>query len=127
PYSSRDLPGLGPAAGSAIEVAHLIAGEHEGAHILIFDKTVETTTGYGRPGRMTCVMSEIDVECPMTVIEPRHVNSARVLDGFDEVRFESEAFDHRVRVVTFDRTFANALVDGRMMDWILSASSPMSF
>jgi hypothetical protein len=127
PPSSRELPGLGLQAGGAVDVRHLMAGDHEGDPVLIFDKTVETATGYGRPHRMTCVMSEIDAECPMTIIESRHVSTQRVLDGLDEVRFESEAFDRRFRVATSDRTFASVLVDARMMDQVLAASGPITF
>jgi hypothetical protein len=127
PPSSGAIPGLGLQAGGPIEVRHLIAGDYDGNHITLFDKTVETATGYGRPHRMTCVMSEIDAACPMTVIESRHLSTQRVLDGLNEVRFESEAFDRRFRVVTSDRTFANTLVDARMMDWMLSTSVPMTF
>jgi hypothetical protein len=94
---------------------------------MVFDKAVETSTGYGRPHRLTCVMSEIGAGCPTTVIEPRHLKTQRVLDGLDEIAFESESFDRRFRVVTSDRTFASVLVDARMMDWFLTAPASMVF
>jgi hypothetical protein len=40
--------------------------------------------------------------------------------GFDDVQFESEQFNRRFRVHADDRQFAYALVDPRMMEWLLT-------
>ena len=47
--------------------------------------------------------------------------------GLDDIRFETEEFNAAFNVKSKDRKFANDLVDQRMMAWLLSAPSDLSF
>ncbi len=62
---------------------------------------------------------------PALVIEPESFVT-RVADAAaPDIAFESEAFNRAFAVRGEDRRFANAFVDARMMEWLLSARTTM--
>jgi hypothetical protein len=73
-----------------------------------------------------CAATTTMWNAPQLLIGPRHYSvDERPL--FDEVLFESEAFDRLWEVRTDDPLLASTIVDQRMMAWLLEREPNMSF
>lgn len=99
-------------AGTAANVIELGSGE------ILFD--FNYASGGGRPGSAnyaphihTCLI------LPVSLIGPGVRIAPRVIESVQRVPFESEAFNKRFTVTSTDQLFASALVDQRMMAWLL--------
>ena len=70
--------------------------------------------------RFSCLMICIGASWPGLLIEPE-TPALRIVGRFalKEMAFESEAFNRAFTVRADDPRFANAFVDGRMMQWLL--------
>jgi hypothetical protein len=70
--------------------------------------------------RFSCLMISMGTSWPSLLIEPE-TSAARLVGRvtLSEIEFESEAFNRAFTVRGDDPRFASALVDGRMMRWLL--------
>jgi hypothetical protein len=70
----------------------------------------------------------IAAKCPQVLIERQTplVTLAQHL-GLEDIPFESEDFNRLFRVRSKDRRYATALVDARMMEWLLSTRGDFGF
>ena len=76
----------------------------------------------------TCVLVPAPAEWPRLAVLPERLES-RVLDAVAsrDVQLELEAFNRTFEVRAEDRRFASALLDARMMDWLLSLPAGSGF
>lgn len=78
--------------------------------------------------RFSCVMTPLPPWWPDLLIAPETLMS-RALDHvtMGEMHFESEAFDRAFTVRSVEPRFANALLDARMMQWLLDRAGVTGF
>lgn len=115
-------------------VEHVVHGTWNDIRVAAFDFWFydETTDSKGGRHRLyrrfSCALAEVDAALGALVIGRESVLS-RVADavGFDDIVFESDAFNRTFEVRCDDRRFASAFVDPRMMAWLLSADPRLSF
>ena len=67
--------------------------------------------------RRTCASAAIRASCPPLAITRRGAVPSAALEP--SVAFEAGVFNEQIRVQCADRRFAQALVDQRMMEWLL--------
>lgn len=126
PFDTVDLPFGLFSQGDRQEVADVLWGDAAGMRVRLFDFTYvvvhhnsdgpDTTSSH----RFSCAMCELDAHCPPLSIGPEGALSwiAGKL-GFRDIEFESEEFNRAFKVKSDDKRFANALIDARMMSWLL--------
>jgi hypothetical protein len=92
----------------------------------------ESTDSHGRTSRsyyrFDCAIVPIDAACVRLTIthETLFTRFADALT-FHDIEFESEAFNKAYNVKSADKKFANDLIDGRMMNWLLAHGDGYSF
>ena len=125
PRSMGKLPSFSELSGTS-GVRDLLTYRADGRPRLVFDRWFEPAEAY-RPTRWwTMAATRIDADALQVRIEPRSMVPP-VGDGLIEVGSESRGFDARFRVLAMDARFANALVDQRMMLWLLSRDDEATF
>jgi hypothetical protein len=78
--------------------------------------------------RFSCVMTPLPASWPDLVLAPETLAArALVRITLDEVNTESEAFNRTYTVRSADARFAHALLDARMMQWLLDRSDAAGF
>jgi hypothetical protein len=126
PFDTVDLPFDLFGRGDSRSVDNVLSGEAAGMRVRLFDYeyTVESTDSEGHSTsstyRFSCAMGEIDADCPHLVVEKEGFLSsiARGL-GFHDIEFESEEFNRAFKVSSDDKRFAYAMLDARMMQWLM--------
>ena len=113
---------------------NVLWGTWQGIELLEFDYWffTETTDSEGHRSksysRFSCAVTEIDVALsPLTVGRENLLTRLADAVGLDDIAFETQAFNDAFNVKSKDRKFANDLVDQRMMAWLLSTPSDLSF
>ena len=115
-------------------VENVIWGFWQGLEVRAFDywyyeESSDTEGGSSRAySHFDCVIALIDASCPQLRISPENVLTriAAAL-SFEDIAFESEAFNRAFHVQGRDRRFATALCDARMMEWLLGNAQGYSF
>lgn len=108
-------------------VENVLWGTVAGKDIRLFDYWYydESTDSKGNKSRtyhrFSCALGPIPAACPALSIS-REGFFSRVADhiGMRDIEFESEEFNRAFEVRGDDRRFAYALVDARMMAWLLT-------
>jgi hypothetical protein len=126
PFDTVDLPFALFGKGDSRGVDNVLSGEAAGMRVRLFDYhyTVHSTDGQGHTSSTTypfsCAMAEIDADCPHLALEQESFMS-RVSHhlGFHDIEMESEEFNKRYLVASEDKRFAYALLDARMMQWLM--------
>jgi hypothetical protein len=126
PFDTADLPFDLFGRGDRRRVENVLSGEAAGMRVRLFDYqyTVESTDSEGHSTsstyRFSCAMAEIDADCPHLVVEKEGFLSsiARGL-GFHDIEFESEEFNRAFKISSDDKRFAYAMLDARMMQWLM--------
>ena len=126
PFNTVDLPFDLFQKGSRQGVENTLFGETGGMRVRLFDYYfVETSTNSNGTSSSTtypfsCALGEIDADCPHLVVEREGFLSsiARGL-GFHDIETESEEFNKAFKISCDDRRFAFAMLDQRMMAWLL--------
>lgn len=78
--------------------------------------------------RFSCVLIGIPPSWPDIVIEPqRTITALTDAAGANEIDLELERFDREYRVLCEDRRFASALLDQRMMVWLMEMAAGVGF
>jgi hypothetical protein len=119
--------------GARREATNIVHGTWGGVAMRAFDYSFEQPSdGSSAPvaprRRLTCAVAEIDASCPRIVIGPTTLSSRLgEVVGATEIRLESEAFNERFRVECSDRRFATALMDQRMMAWLLASPAGVAY
>lgn len=81
-----------------------------------------------KPMAFSCALLPFPAGWPAIRVE-RETLASLLADalGVPDLDFESEAFDRAFEVWSPDPRFANALIDARMMEWLLSLPTPWGF
>jgi hypothetical protein len=89
------------------------------------DSNGHTSRSYAR---FDCALMLVDVLCPRLEIAEENLLT-RLADAmtFRDIAFESEEFNRRFNVRSDDVRFASALVDARMMAWLLGHGDGYAF
>lgn len=128
PVSLREVTSL---RGLTIEggVANLVVLEVEGTEILLFDRWRAAAAGYERAEWRTVSALRFPIDVPRLVVHPRR-SGFRMADGdvgLSSIGSEWGAFDRRFRILTTDRAAAVAIVDARLMAWILDGPRGITY
>lgn len=77
---------------------------------------------------LDCVIAKLSIDASPTVMgKPDRVQRPIAHSPFDQPKFESEEFNRQEVVLTADDRFAHALIDARMMDWLLDQPPTLVF
>jgi hypothetical protein len=135
PRSMSELPSLAGLEvltsargwGAAVGVADLVSGRLTNDEIVAFDFWANGDTPYAPVAWRSLVAVSTGIEAQPVIIEPRHIATFGKAWGVEEMPTESVGFDRRYRVWGFDRRFTSALLDQRMIAWMLQAESDWAF
>ena len=138
-YSSFDAFGLlgYPFAlfqrGDGRGIENVVYGDWQETHVIAFDYWYYEETSDGKTTsrtyyRFDCAIVPIEADCERLEIGPETFFSrlAGAL-SFHDQQFESEAFNDAFKVSCSDPKFANDLIDGRMMQWLLANALGYAF
>jgi hypothetical protein len=97
-----------------------------------FSYYVETKDDFGRVHRthtrFSCVMAQVDGSWPeVSITRQSLVERALDLVGLGDIDLESDEFNRRFALRSPDRRFAVALVDARMIDFLLSTEARFAY
>lgn len=107
------------------EVENVVSGSWHDFEVRSFDHSYSVSEDERR--LLSCVQIAIPGGWPTLVIRPE-TGFTRVADlAVPDIAFESEVFNRAFAVRCHDRAFASALVDPRMMEWLLSLDPRWSF
>jgi hypothetical protein len=125
PHPIYALPSFRLMASGTWSVLDGIEGHHNGAPLLVFARSW-TPDVYEATEWSFCAATTTDLDGPTVQICPRHLSlDERVV--YEELTLESDQFDRLWRVRTDDLRFASAVVDQRMMAWLLDQDPVVSF
>ncbi|MFN8036952.1 MAG: hypothetical protein U0V73_13535 [Acidimicrobiia bacterium] len=109
-------------------VENVVSGVHDGVNVRLFDYWYYDETSDGKTTsrtyhRFTCAISEIPADCPHLTLR-REGFLSKLADhvGMADLTFESDDFNRMFEVRCSDQRFAFALIDGRMMEWLMQAA-----
>ncbi|HEX5938301.1 MAG TPA: hypothetical protein VFZ75_11525 [Actinomycetota bacterium] len=134
PFGTLGEPFTLFAKGDGRGVENVLWGTWQGLDVRAFDHWYyeESTDSNGRSSRsysrFSCALVPVDAACPRLAIAEENVLT-RLADAlaFHDLRFESEEFNRRFTVRSDDERFASALVDARMMAWLLHHGEGYAF
>ena len=107
------------------EVENVVSGSWHDLEVRSFDHSYSVSDDERR--LLSCVQIAIPGGWPTLVIRPE-TGVTRVADlAVPDIAFEAEVFNRAFAVRCHDRAFASALVDPRMMEWLLSLDPRWSF
>lgn len=126
PFGTVNLPFALFRKGDGRGVENVLDGELRGRRVRLFDYWYydESTDSKGRRSRtyhrFSCALGAVAAGCPHLSVTREGVFS-RLADhlGLRDLELESEEFNRRFEVRADDRRFAYALLDARMMQWLL--------
>ena len=113
---------------------NVLYGTWQGVEIKEFDysyyEKTESSNGGSRKTwhHFSCVLLETDLSCPHLTVVPESFWT-RLADsvGLRDIELELEEFNRAFTVRSDDRRFAVAVMDARMMRWMLEAGPGWSF
>lgn len=128
-FFQRPFALLGQVA-SAKDIENTSWGTWRGMDVAVFDYWFARSSDPSRNDYryFTCATTPVPRDWPDISIVPESLWSrlAGAVDGRD-VAFELERFNRAFVVRSADRRFASALIDGRMMEWLLGLPSGTGF
>lgn len=127
PFDLSSMPFALFAKGDGRGTENALWGTDNGREVKLFDfwyyERVQNAKGGSskRYYRYSCALTEIAARCPHLSVGPEGFLS-RLADhvGLRDIEFESEDFNRRFQITSGDRKFAYALVDARMMEWLMA-------
>jgi hypothetical protein len=125
PASMRRLPTLSDAR-TSVDGWHLVSVPGD-PPVLLFDLRMSRSDTYESSTWLAMGASEIELDAPAVRVEPRPFVTADPLGPLMIRATESDAFGRRYRVQTDDRLFATALLDQRMLAWMLDQPEGWTF
>jgi hypothetical protein len=121
--------------GTGRRVSDFVSGQHNGQPAQFFvlegQGAEESPQGSGigispvGPSTLNCAVVGIPADFPPISITP-HGGSVVLMHDADEIQFESDEFNHRFRVHCASEKCAFSLIDGRMMEWLLTQPIPFA-
>ena len=111
---------------SSGEVENVLWGSWRHLEVRAFDYMYARSENDER--RFSCVLAAIPGGWPTLVIRPESL-ATRLADhlGLPDHDFESEQFNLAYEVRCLDRRFASAVIDARMMEWLLTLGNGWGF
>jgi hypothetical protein len=107
------------------EIENVLSGSWHDLEVRAFDHSYSVSEDERRV--LSCAQIAIPGGWPALVIRPE-TGLTRLVDiALPDIAFESEAFNRSFAVRCHDRAFASALVDPRMMEWLLSLGHRWGF
>ena len=114
-------------------VENVVYGDWQETHVIAFDYWYYVESSNGKTTtrtyyRFDCVLVPVDADCVRLQIGPETFASkvAGAL-SFHDQQFESEAFNDAFKVECDDPRFATAMIDARMMEWLLAHATEYTF
>jgi hypothetical protein len=114
-------------------VENVVYGDWQETHVIAFDYWYYVESSDGKTTsrtyyRFDCVLVPVEADCVRLQIGPETFAS-KVADAlsFHDQQFESEAFNDAFKVACDDPRFATALIDARMMEWLLAHGTEYTF
>ncbi|MEX0985718.1 MAG: hypothetical protein WD096_11820 [Actinomycetota bacterium] len=139
-YTSDDVYGLLALPfgllrqGDGRGIENVMHGVVENATMHVFDYWYyeESTDANGHRSRSTyrfnCVVASFDASGPgLSIAEENFLTRIADAVALDDIQFESEEFNRAFNVKGADERFATALVDARMMQWLLQSGMEHAF
>lgn len=107
------------------EVDNVLRGTWEGTEVLVFEfRRANDETEW----RYTCVMRPVPTGWPWLLLKPETPLTRVARDaGLRDVELESERFNRSFEVRSSDRRFATAVLEPRMMEWLMELSPRYGF
>lgn len=107
---------------------NVLSGEWKGLRIRYADYEYWLRGKRAQTSYRSIVLFELPIDAPRTSIRRENVLT-RTADaaGVEDIDFESEEFNRTFRVSGDDPEFARALVDARMMAWLLDEAKHSGF
>lgn len=124
PFGLVNLPFDVFGKGDRRGVENVIYGARDGVNVWLFDYWYRVQSGRSSTYyRFTCAISEIPADCPHLTLH-REGFLSHLADhlGSPDISFESDEFNRAFEVHCSDEKFAFALIDGRMMEWLMQAA-----
>jgi hypothetical protein len=114
-------------------VENVVYGDWQETHVIAFDYWYYVESSDGKTTsrtyyRFDCVLVSVDADCVRLQIGPETFASkvAGAL-SFHDQQFESESFNDAFKVACDDPRFATAMIDARMMEWLLAHGTEYTF
>jgi hypothetical protein len=131
PLGLLDLPFvLFGRAASVRAIENTAIGVRDGANVVVADYRYSPSDAAERDDyrRYTCVLTDAPAWWPDLSVAPAGL-AARLRSTFalPDIEMESEEFNRRFDVRSSDRRFASALLDARMMRWLLDEVPGVGF
>ena len=128
PTSLKQIPSL-RGLGSEGGVANLAVVRVDDDEILVFDRWRATAVGYESAEWRTAAALRVPLDVPAIVVHPRHhpFRLPKDLESMSTIDTESEEFHHRFHVLGRDRVGVAALLDARVMAWLLDGPHDLTF
>ncbi len=117
-------------AASAREIENTARGRRGGLELAVVDYWLAPTSAPERDDyeRYTCVLTPVpSAWADVSVMPERVVSRLRSTLALPDIETESEEFNRRFEVHSTDRRFALALLDPRMMRWLLEQVPGVGF
>lgn len=134
PFMLTHLPFELMKRGDGRGAENVMWGEWQGLDVREFDYWYyeESTDSQGHRTRsyrhFSCALTGMPIAAPHLSVSAENIFT-KLADhmGLEDIQFESEEFNRRFNVKSRDPKFATDVVDGRMMEWLLSAGKEWSF
>lgn len=134
PFGLVDLPFALFSKGDGRGCENVLSGSWRGAQVKAFDywyyeKSTDSRGGSSRTyHRFSCALFPISAGCPHLTLQRENLLT-RLADavGFHDIEFESEEFNRAFQVKSSDRKFAYALIDARMMQWLIAGGGDCAY
>jgi hypothetical protein len=126
PRSVVELPSFSDPRRIGIDVWNLIAIPGTPV-ILTFDRRVRSEDAYEAPTWVGSALCRVEVDVPRLIVEPRPPVTADPLGPLTVRTSELGEFERRYRIRTGDSLFSTALLDQRMLAWLLEQPSGWTF
>lgn len=111
---------------ASAEFDNVLRGSWHGLAVRVFDYAY--ARGEHRERRLSCGLVAIPGGWPTTVIRPEGATTTLADHvGLPDIEFESEGFNRAFDVRSDDPRFASAIVDARMMAWLLELGNGWGF
>ncbi len=107
---------------------NVLSGEWKGLPLRYADYEYWIRGQRSKTAYRSIVLFDLPIDVPRTSIRRENIlTRAADLAGFPDIDFESEEFNREYRISSEDPEFARALVDARMMRWLLDEAKRSVF
>jgi hypothetical protein len=126
PRSMKVLPSFSDQRMFGADVWNLIAFPGEPV-VLTFDRRISHHDAYEAPAWVASAACRIPFEASQVIVEPRPGVATDPFGPLPSRSSESDRFGHRYRIRTGDPLFSSALLDQRMLAWLLDQREGVTY